>query len=85
MQLAVEADKVELDQFKAGAEAIRSCDDALKLAQSLSADIKRNRFVRASNLPGELQDILKDLPTGHATPLFGTDGNARVLVICNRL
>lgn len=85
VQLSISADEGAIEAFRTDTQSIRSCDDAMDVARTHSADITRNRFVRATRLPSELQDILRDLPTGHATPLFGVDGAVRALVICNRL
>ncbi|GMN02956.1 hypothetical protein [Erythrobacter sp. MTPC3] len=86
MQLSVSAASTSPAEFETKTAAVQSCRDAIDLAKSLDADVKRNRFVRASSLPGELQEILADLPTGHATPVFSADGKAmRVLVLCYRV
>ena len=84
MQLSLDPEGLEVGVFKAKTEEVRSCKDALQLARSTFAKVNRDRFVRASSLPGELQDILRDLPTGHATPLFTSAGKVRVMFICNR-
>ena len=86
MQLSVKADKVEAERFAAKAGTIRSCDDAKNLGKSLDAKINRNRLVRASALPSDLQSALRELPTGQATQVFSADGQVlRVLVICARV
>ena len=85
MQVSVEAGDIALDEFKAKAKAIRSCGEAGELAKALDADVKRDRFVRATDMPVSLQDELRELPTGHATKVFGDSQTLRVLVICNRL
>jgi len=86
VQLSVASGAASAEEFAAQAETIRSCKDAKDLAEDLGADIRRNRFVRQSQLPETLRDTLRDLPTGQATDVFTADGSIlRVLVICNRL
>lgn len=86
LQLSVAASETPADKFKTETKTIRTCNGALDIAKTFGADIKRNRLVRASALPGDLQDILEELPVGHATPVFSDDGKAmRVLVLCARV
>lgn len=85
MQLTVQKNEVPPKSFAEKTGKIRSCNEARDLADELNADVKRNRFVRASSLPSMLQDALKDLPAGHATKVFSNDPELmRVLVLCNR-
>lgn len=85
VQLTVKSAEVAPGEFKARTAAVRSCDQAVKLAEELGAQVTRNPYVRADQMPSQLNDILKDLPTGHATPVFSNDpGIMRVLVLCNR-
>lgn len=85
VQLSVDPAKVSAEAFKAQVDTIRSCEDAVKVGGALGADITRNAYVRASQLPTDLAAILKKLPSGEPTPLFsGNDGQLRVLVICGR-
>jgi len=85
MQLSVDAGTVSLDQFAAKTSAISSCGEAKNLGKSLDAEINRNRQVRASALPADLQDTLKAMTLGQATPVFSADGSVlRVIVLCAR-
>lgn len=85
VQLSVQSGQVTPEDFKARTEAIQSCEDASEVAQSIGADFVRNRHIRATQMPEDLQDILKDLPAGEATPVFSKDGQVlRVLVLCAR-
>lgn len=85
VQLTVKTAEITPEQFSSRTQAIRSCDDAVKLAAELGAEVTRNAYVRADEMPSQLNDILKDLPTGHATPVFSNDAAImRVLVLCNR-
>ena len=84
MQLSVDAQQVAPEEFRAKTEEITSCGDAKDLAATIGADVKRNRFVLSTRLPEELQDALKDLPSGRATQVFNDDGSTmRVIVLCN--
>lgn len=85
VQLTVKSADIAMEDFKARTEAIRSCDAAVKLAGELDAQVTRNSYVRADKMPSDLNAILKDLPTGHATPVFSNEkAIMRVLVLCNR-
>ncbi|WP_298468337.1 hypothetical protein [uncultured Erythrobacter sp.] len=85
MQLSVETAEVLPADFKAKTEALRSCNDAKNLGKALDAKVTRNRFVRASALPDEVQDLLTEIQVGQATPVFSADGTVmRVLVLCSR-
>ena len=86
VQLSVNAADIATEDFRVRTEAIRNCNEAVALGNSLGADIARYRTVRARRLPEELRSIIKDLKVGHATPVFVTDGSVlRVLVLCNRV
>lgn len=86
VQVSVDASAVPAEEFEAQTKAIQSCDDAARLARTLDADFTRNRFIRANQMPQQLQDILADLPTGQSTPVFSADGKQlRVLVLCARV
>jgi hypothetical protein len=85
VQLSVNSAEVAPEEFKTRTAAIRSCQEALQLAGDLGAEVTRNPYVRADQLPSELKAILKDLPAGQATPVFSGNGEVlRVLVVCNR-
>lgn len=85
MQLTVQTDEVAPKDFAEKTSNIGSCEDARELAVELGADVKRNRFVRASSLPPMLQNSLKELRAGQATKVFSNDPKVmRVLVLCHR-
>lgn len=85
MQLSMKTNQIPLEEFRTKTEEIRSCRDASDLAKNLGAEVKRDRFVPSWDLPTELRKTLADLPTGHATQVFGEDGAMmRVIVICSR-
>ena len=85
VQLSVKSTDVEPEEFQTRTQEIRSCNEAVKLAGDLGAEVTRNAYVRADQLPTELNAILRDMPTGQATPVFSNSGEVlRVLVLCNR-
>ncbi len=86
VQLSMSSGDAAAQEFASKTQAIESCGDAMDVAQELDADIRRNRFVQASQLPDQIRAMLEELPTGQASEVFGADGETlRVLVICNRL
>ncbi len=66
-------------------QAMGGCGRADAVAKEIGADIVSNDSLRLGDLPGPLQQILRTLPVGGATPPFGSaqDG-LRVLVLCGR-
>lgn len=85
VQLTVSAKDVALEDFKARTQAISSCSQAKDVAREVGADIKRNRFVMAHQLPAAVKTALEATDTGSATEVFSSDGDTlRVLVLCNR-
>ena len=85
MQLSVPTENVSQEDFRARTQAIRSCYDGKKLGEELGAEITRNRFATLSLLPEQVQEVLRDLPAGQATEVFGADESMmRVLIICSR-
>lgn len=84
-QVSINAAAIAPTEFAQKTQAIRSCGDARQLARDLGARVTRDNFVRASTLPSELQPILAETPTGHATPvLFEQGGALHVFVVCGR-
>ena len=85
VQLSVMSADVERADFEAQTQAIRSCGEAVKLAKVSGWQVTRERFVHPSELPPQLRPVVKDVPTGQATPVLSDDGSAlHVLVVCNR-
>jgi len=86
MQLTVKSAHVSLAQFAARTRGIGSCGDAKALIEPLGASWSRNRFVRASQLPPVIRDLLEDQPTGTASPILTATGDhMSVFIICHRL
>ena len=85
VQLSVNTATVAPAEFKAQTEAIRSCDDARKLAGALNAQVNSGRSVSAAQLPPQIRPILADTPAGRATPVL-VEGKRllHVVVVCQR-
>ena len=71
--------------FQAATQAMGGCGRADAVAKELGAEIAANDAIRIKDLPPALQNIIKQLSIGQATPPFGSakDG-LRVLVLCGR-
>ena len=84
VQLEVKASEIDPADFNAQTREIRDCGDAMDVAEAFDAEITRNRFVRATQLPQDVRDVIDATPIGQATPVFSADGETlRVLVVCN--
>jgi len=85
LQLTVPASNDTLGKFRTETSAIRTCEEARQIGQSLNAEITENQSMPLSQLPPQVWELLRDLPTGRATPVFGTPQTTmKVLVICAR-
>ncbi|MEQ8412208.1 MAG: hypothetical protein RIC51_12650 [Erythrobacter sp.] len=85
VQLSAKASQVAPADFEALSEAITSCSEAVRLANSQGWQAQRKRFVHQSELPPVLRPVVQDVPTGKATPVLSERGEAlHVLVVCNR-
>lgn len=85
LQLAVPSSADKVEAFWKATSAIRNCVEARQIGQSLNAEIVENQAVSLSRLPLEVKALLSNLPTGRATPVFGTkEKTMKVLVICDR-
>ena len=85
LQLAVPASNDTVKKFRTVTSAIRTCEEARQIGQSLNAEITENDSLPFSTLPPKVMELLRDLPTGRATPVFGTPQTTmKVLVICAR-
>ena len=84
LQLEVKASEIDPVAFNAQTREIRDCGDATDVAEAFDAKITRNRYVRATQLPQDVRDVIDATPIGQATPVFSADGETlRVLVVCN--
>ena len=85
LQLAVPASNDTVKKFRTVTSAIRTCEEARQIGQSLNAEITENESLPFSTLPQQVMELLRDLPTGRATPVFGMpQTKMKVLVICAR-
>lgn len=85
LQLAVPISADTVEAFETVTSAIRTCEGAREIGQTLNAQIVENRAVPLSRLPREVRLLLRDLPTGRASPVFGKEETTmKVLVICDR-
>lgn len=66
-------------------QAMGGCGRADAVAREIGASVVSNDQLRMGDLPGPLQEIMRTMPVGGATPPFGSaqDG-LRVLVLCGR-
>ncbi|MEM1381959.1 MAG: hypothetical protein AAGH41_15195 [Pseudomonadota bacterium] len=85
MQLTVKSSTVSLADFEEKTQAVRSCGDVKDLIKPLDAQWSRDRFVRDTELPNDIRDMLKDQPTGQSSPILTVNGSyMTIFVICNR-
>lgn len=72
-------------EMQAKTRNMGGCGRADAVAKELGAEIVSNDQLRLGDLPQQLQQILRQMPIGAATPPFGSaqDG-LRVLVLCGR-
>lgn len=85
LQLAVPISEEAVEAFETVTSAIRTCDGARGIGRTLNAQIVENRAVPLSALPRGVRLLLRDLPTGRASPVFGKEETTmKVLVICER-
>jgi peptidyl-prolyl cis-trans isomerase SurA len=72
-------------KFKAATQDMGGCGRAEAVAKDLGAEVAVNDSIAIKDLPGPLQNLMKQLSIGQATPPFGsaTEG-LRVLVLCGR-
>lgn len=74
--------------FAADARTIRRCGDAgtiaarYKAERRFSGSIVQRRDAPFSRIPIEQRRALDEVPTGHATRVFGSPGIRRVLIAC---
>jgi peptidyl-prolyl cis-trans isomerase SurA len=77
--------RAQVAAFEAKTQAMGGCGRAEMVAKEMGAEVAANDSIRIKDLPPQLQDMLKKLSVGQATPPFGSakDG-VRVLVLCGR-
>ncbi|QMW23581.1 peptidylprolyl isomerase [Sandaracinobacteroides saxicola] len=71
--------------IQAKTQSMGGCGRAEAVAKDIGASVTANDQLRIRDLPPPLQEILKTLPVGGATPPFGSQRDGlRVLVLCGR-
>ncbi len=70
---------------QARTQAMGGCGRVEAVARDLGAEVVANDQVRMRDLPPPLQEIMRRMPVGGATPPFGSQAEGlRVLVLCGR-
>ena len=77
--------KARVANFEKVTQAMGGCGRAEAVAKEIGAEVAVNDAIRIKDLPPALQEMMKTLSVGQATPPFGSvrDG-VRVLVLCGR-
>ena len=72
-------------RFKAATQDMGGCGRAEAVAKDLGAEVAVNDAIAIKDLPAPLQNLMKQLSIGQATPPFGSAADGlRVLVLCGR-
>ena len=80
-----EAGNAIVAKFKAATQEMGGCGRAEAVAKELGADVAVNDAIVIKDLPAPLQNVMKQLSIGQATPPFGSAAEGlRVLVLCGR-
>jgi peptidyl-prolyl cis-trans isomerase SurA len=80
-----EAAMVKVKQFQEATKAMGGCGRVEEVGKALGAEVATNDAIRMKDLPPALQNILKEMSIGQATPAFGSAREGlRVLVLCGR-
>ena len=79
------AARVKIEEFQNITKDMGGCGAVDAVGQKIGATVATNDAVRMRDLPPALQEVMKNLSIGQATPAFGSakDG-LRVLVLCGR-
>lgn len=77
--------KAQVANFEKVTQEMGGCGRAEAVAKQIGAQVAVNDAIRIKDLPPALQEMMKTLSVGQATPPFGSakDG-VRVLVLCGR-
>lgn len=77
--------RAKVKAFQDATQAMGGCGRVEEVGKSLGADVATNDAIKMKDLPPALQNILKDMSIGQATPAFGSAKEGlRVLVLCGR-
>ncbi|MBC7520826.1 MAG: SurA N-terminal domain-containing protein [Sandarakinorhabdus sp.] len=80
-----EAARVKVKLFQDATQNMGGCGRVEEIGKTLGAEVATNDAIRLKDLPPALQNIMKDLSIGQATPAFGSAKEGlRVLVLCGR-
>jgi peptidyl-prolyl cis-trans isomerase SurA len=80
-----DAARVKVKAFQDATQAMGGCGRVEEVGKALGAEVATNDAIRMKDLPPALQNILKDMSIGQATPAFGSAREGlRVLVLCGR-
>ena len=72
-------------KLKAATQDMGGCGRAEAVAKDLGAEVAVNDSIAIKDLPAPLQNVMKQLSIGQATPPFGSAAEGlRVLVLCGR-
>lgn len=75
----------KVKEFQTATQSMGGCGRVEEVGKQLGADVAINDSIRMKDLPPALQNILKELSIGQATPAFGSAAEGlRVLVLCGR-
>jgi peptidyl-prolyl cis-trans isomerase SurA len=79
------AARAKVDEFQNATKAMGGCGAVEAIGKQIGAEVATNDAVKLRDLPPALQNIMKTMSIGEATPAFGSarDG-LRVLVLCGR-
>jgi peptidyl-prolyl cis-trans isomerase SurA len=73
------------NDMQARTRGMGGCGRAEEVARELKGEVVSNDAIRLGDLPGPLQEIIRNLPVGGSTPAFGSQRDGlRVLVLCGR-
>jgi len=77
--------KAKVKLFQDATQAMGGCGRVEEVGKSIGAEVAVNDAIRLKDLPPALQNILKEMSIGQATPAFGSAKEGlRVLVLCGR-
>ncbi|MFZ4689420.1 MAG: peptidylprolyl isomerase [Polymorphobacter sp.] len=75
----------KVKEFQDATQSMGGCGRVEEVGRQIGADVAINDAIRMKDLPPALQNIMKQLSIGQATPAFGSaQEGLRVLVLCGR-
>lgn len=79
------AARTKVDEFQNATKAMGGCGAVEDVGKRIGAEVATNDAVKLRDLPPALQNIMKTMSIGQATPAFGSAREGlRVLVLCGR-